>query len=211
MAQSPGPTEGELQPLDYAPRTRPSRRWASRIIGSVIVLGGLLLVIWVLRPAFSRPRDGSVRLDCARNMRQIGEAIAMYANGHGGKFPDDLQTIFETGEVTTAVFVCPCTKDVPAPTGPTTRATAAGLMRPGHVSYIYLGKGLSAESATEDTVLLYEPLSNHAGDGMNVLFGDFHVEWLPAAEASTILKQVAAKRFPVRYPLTQPVTTSSAG
>jgi prepilin-type processing-associated H-X9-DG protein len=142
-------------------------------------------------------------------MREIGQAIAMYSNVHAGQFPNDLRTIFETGEVTTAVFVCPCTKDAPAPTGPTTQATAAGLMRPGHVSYIYLGKGLRAESATEDTVLLYEPLSNHA-DGMNVLFGDFHVEWLPAAEASTILKQVAAKRFPVRYPLTQPATTTSS-
>ena len=83
-------------------------------------------------------------------------------------------------------------------------------MRPGHVSYIYLGKGLSAESATEGTVLLYEPLSNHTGDGMNVLFADFHVEWLTAAEASTVLKQVAAKRFPVRYPMTQPATSPSS-
>jgi hypothetical protein len=210
MSQPLRVLSGESRPLDYAP-FRPSRRRASRIIGSVILFGGLLLVISVLLPELGRPHgDQSPREKCASNMRQIGQAIAMYSNSYGGPFPDDLKTIFESEDLDTLVFVCPSSKDMPAPAGPTTQATAAGLVQPGHVSYIYLGKGLDPQTATADTVLLYEPLSNHAGNGMHVLFGDFHVDWLTAVEASTILKQVATKRFPVRYPLTQPATTPSS-
>lgn len=44
---------------------------------------------------------------------------------------------------------------------------------------------------------MYEPLSDH-GTGMNVLFGNAHVEWLSPAQARPLLKQVAAGVRPVR-------------
>jgi prepilin-type processing-associated H-X9-DG protein len=69
---------------------------------------------------------------------------------------------------------------------------------PGHCSYIYLGKGLNDRTVAADTVVLYEPLTNHQGDGMHVLFGDFHVEWVPASIAQTILTQHAASTQPIR-------------
>jgi hypothetical protein len=151
------------------------------------------------------------RVFCASNMRQIGQAIAMYANDHAGQFPDDLKTVLENEDVTAAVFVCPSSNDQPAPKAPTTQATAAGLLQPGHLSYIYLGKGLTTKSATDDMVILYEPLTNHQSAGMNVLFGDMHVEWFSAVQAAPILKQVAAKQFPVRFPATMPTTPSTSG
>jgi len=142
-------------------------------------------------------------------MRQIGQAIAMYANNHNGQFPDDLKTVLENEDLPTAVFVCPSSNDRVASVAATTQATAAGLSQPGHLSYLYLGKGLTNQTVTDDSVILYEPLTNHASAGMNVMFGDFHVEWLSAAEAATILKQVAAKRGIVRYPLTAATTAPS--
>lgn len=183
----------------------------SRIVALLIVSGLAAVLLCSFMFSSGRSYRISHRVQCANNMRQIGQAIAMYANDHNDQFPDDVKTILETEDLTAAVFVCPSTNDQPAPAGPTTQATAAGLLQPGHLSYVYLGKGLTSHSATDDTVLLYEPLSNHEGAGMNVLFGDFHVEWLPAAEAATILKQVAGKRRPVRYPLTQPSTQRTAG
>jgi prepilin-type processing-associated H-X9-DG protein len=139
----------------------------------------------------------SNRVQCASNMRQIGQAIAMYANDHGGRFPDDLETVLANEDLSADVFVCPSSRDTPPPPGPTTQATAAGLRQPGHCSYIYLGKDLTDQTVTPDTVLLYEPLADH-GEGMNVMFGDFHVEWIYASAAQAILTQHAASTQPIR-------------
>jgi hypothetical protein len=137
-------------------------------------------------------------------------AIASYAKDHKGEFPDDLKTVLENEDITAATLVCPESNDTPA-FGPTTQATAAALLQPGHVSYIYLGKGLTTATARIDTVILYEPLSNHASAGMNVMFGDFHVEWLTAAETTATLKrQAAAMRKAARYSETLSPTTSSS-
>lgn len=203
---------GPLVPLDYGcPAARPGLVIPSRLVAIAAVFVWIFLVLSLLFSSLSGPLDQSPREKCVSNMRQIGQAIAMYANEHGDRFPDDVKTILENEDLTPSVFVCPSSNDQPTPPGPTTQTTAAALLQPGHLSYIYLGKGLTSQTATADTVLLYEPLTNHSGDGMNVLFGDFHVEWLSASEAATILKQVAAKRNPVRYPLTQPSTQANGG
>lgn len=133
----------------------------------------------------------------------------MYANDHGGQFPDTFMTEFENEDLTPAVFVCPSSNDLPA-AGPTTQATVANLLVPGHLSYVYLGKGLNDKTALPDMVLAYEPLSNHNNYGMNALFGDLRVEWLSAAEAQPLLNQVASQTWPVRIPpATQPVNTGA--
>jgi prepilin-type processing-associated H-X9-DG protein len=72
------------------------------------------------------------------------------------------------------------------------------MRQAGHCSYIYLGKGLTDKTVTPDMVLLYEPLADHGGEGMNVMFGDFHVEWVPASTAQIILTQNAASTQPIR-------------
>jgi prepilin-type processing-associated H-X9-DG protein len=136
-------------------------------------------------------------------MKQIGFAIASYAYDHGSRFPDDLDTILETEDVTSAVVICPSGNDVPMGV-PTSQPVGTKFLTSGHVSYIYVGKGLNTQTATPDVVALYEPLGNHTNAGMNVLFGDFHVEWLTAAQVKPILKQVAAGVFPIRLP---PATT----
>ena len=204
-------SSGHSDPLGYArpdlaaPRGRTGRR-----IGLIVaVLLAFLFLFGRLIPSINRPRVESNRVYCASNMRQIGQAIAMYANNHNGQFPDDLKTVLENEDLPTAVFVCPSSNDRVASVAATTQATAAGLSQPGHLSYLYLGKGLTNQTVTDDSVILYEPLTNHASAGMNVMFGDFHVEWLSAAEAATILKQVAAKRGIVRYPLTAATTAPS--
>jgi prepilin-type processing-associated H-X9-DG protein len=199
-----------LSRIDYAARgngPNPKRNLAVLIVILVAALFLGFTIVWPLvREANLPPKS----LECARNLRQIGQGIAMYVNENGGQFPDDLKTMLEHEDLGPKVMVCPASHDTPAKEGPTSRATANNVMGPGHLSYIYIGKGLHAPELPADAVIVYEPLSNHAGQGMNVLYGDFHIEWLTAAEASGILKQVAAKRFPVRYPLTQPATTSSS-
>jgi hypothetical protein len=194
-------SEHDAPVVDYA-SPPPDRRLSrpSRLIlwGTLILVGGFLAFGFLMPFLNRRHPDVNYRLACQRNMREIAMGIVVYANDHGGKFPDDLETVLANEDLDARVFVCPLSRDTPAPAGPTTQATAAGLRQPGHCSYIYLGKGLTDRTVTPDTVLLYEPLADHGGDGINVVFGDLHTEWVPASTAQTILTQHAASTQPIR-------------
>lgn len=123
----------------------------------------------------------------------------MYAQDHGGKLPNDLVTLFKTEDLSSFVFVCPSTSDVPA-AGPTTQAVMNAMKQPGTVSYIYVGKGLTSSDLTADVILAYEPPSNHGGTGMNVLFGDGHVEWLEGKLAQSVVSQGKSGQRPASLP-----------
>ena len=125
----------------------------------------------------------------------------MYANDHNNVFPDSLKTVLANEDIGSDVFVCPSSNDTPA-VGPTTQATANALTSGGHLSYIYVGKGLTSFTVTPDMVLLYEPTSNHLGNGMNVMFGDFHVEWMTGTDVASILRQAKTGVSPIRLPAT---------
>ena len=119
----------------------------------------------------------------------------MYANENKGQFPPDLATVLATQEMTSDTFVCYRTSDTPA-TGPTTRAVAANLEMGGHLSYVYVGKGMNL-SVPPTAVVAHEPLANHV-DGMHVLFGDGHVEWLDATRGRRLLAELSAGHNPPR-------------
>jgi type II secretory pathway pseudopilin PulG len=189
------------------------KRWRLTVIELLVVLGIILVLVSVLLPALCRSREGSNRIACASNMRQIGLGAIMWANDHGGNFPDDLDTILKTQDLSPQVFVCPSSKDT-APAGPTTQAVLEDMHQSGHLSYIYVGKGLTTRSDA-DVVVLYEQPSNHADDdmsatsvfksgakdhAMNVLCADGHIEWLGAEDAEAVRKQVADGVFPVKLP-----------
>jgi prepilin-type processing-associated H-X9-DG protein len=157
-------------------------------IVAVIAAGGWIVLgqIWALRP---------VRAICAGNLHRIGEAAQRYAADHGWHYPDDIDGLLTQG-VTPADFVCPKSADSPAAPGPMAQATAANVKSLGHCSYIYLGKGWMTKDATADKVLAYEPLKNHGGQGMNVLYGDGHVDWVAANEARAVLAELNAGHNP---------------
>ncbi len=117
----------------------------------------------------------------------------LYANDHGGKYPDAVEGLLEEG-IGTEAFICPSTIDTRA-TGATTQAIVAEWATPGCFSYIYLGKGFTDKCST-DTVLMYEPLSNHDGDGSNVLFGDGHVRFVQAITMKKIIAELTAGQNP---------------
>ncbi len=114
------------------------------------------------------------------NLHQIGLAILMYAQDHGGRYPDTLGEVWRASRSRPQAFVCPASPDEAAaarPRGPSPPAVdAAG----GHCSYVYVGRGLTDEDRDRRDGGRYEPLANH-GDGGNVLYGDGHADWADAA------------------------------
>jgi hypothetical protein len=87
------------------------------------------------------------------------------------------------------------------PTGPTTQAVAAAVVGVrSHCSYVYVGSGLSAQTATAQHVLAHEYVSNHKNTGMNVLYGDGTVQWLQKAEAERVLSELQQGHNPPRDP-----------
>lgn len=187
------PTQQETSPtpvpLSYAtPEQR--RRWPFRLLTFSAIGLFLVFAASVVMPAINPPRSQHPRVKCSSNMRQIGLAIVMYANEHGGAFPENLHEILEKEDITAEVFVCPSSNDTRA-VGPTTRAVLDEFDTPGHCSYIYLGKGLD-DKCDPQTPVLYEPPSIHHG-GMNVLFADGHVEYFSGTDAPTILNATAVR------------------
>jgi len=186
-------------PLTYAGPAAggPRRRHRGWVPVAVVLLGAGVAGLTVFGPTcFCRAREPANRAKCANSLREIALACIMYADQNGGQFPDNPGQLLLTEAITADVFICPSSSDERA-AGPTTEAAAAELAAGRHLSYIYVGKGLT-NRATDATVLLYEPGSNHARAGMNVCYADAHVQWYDAAAAARIVQELKAGHNPPR-------------
>jgi prepilin-type processing-associated H-X9-DG protein len=118
---------------------------------------------------------------CAVNLRSIGLALNEYARGHGGHYPERLEELLAVEGVPPEVFVCPAdwrsTQGVAG--GPTT-AQAAERLRLARGSYVLLTPRMIPP-------VVCEPLANHDGERMTVLFADGHVESVDAVDAVRVL------------------------
>ena len=201
---------GDVERLSYAGPSPRRPRGAGRVLAWVVgtvVVGGLLISI--LLPSLCRARPEANRAKCASNLHQVGLAILLYSQDHGGLYPPSLAVLPAAEQISAEVFVCPSSNDEMATANDTAGVvamlTAAETNAAGHqrcLSYVYVGRGLTDKTATPTTVVAYEPLDNHDGDGTNVLFGDGHVEW---EDGRAWPKVAAAAGVPVvRSPATRP-------
>jgi prepilin-type processing-associated H-X9-DG protein len=194
-----GTGENRPQPLDYAnPLHRAKKRrprWLLIIFLSLIVVG----LFWITFIPSLSSHDSVPRVRSASNLRQIGQAILLYTNDHQGQYPDSFATILLNEDVTSEVFVSPSRNETPA-IGPTTQAIANQLSATGHVSYIYLGRGLSTNTVTPNTIVAYEKILN-SSSATNMLFGDGHVEFVDPPTTAKILARALAGNFPRHHAL----------
>ena len=194
----PMPDSPQSPPLDYAsPSSNPKRRttplaWA---LAAVFTALTMFLAIGSLAPMGRYSRPAGNRVQCSFRLRQMGQTMQLYANDHQGRYPDTMGELLEEG-LTPAMFVCPSSSDSP-PTGATTQAMAVNVHAGGHLSYLYLGKGLTG-TPPPTMILAYEPLANHQNQGMNVLFGDGHVTFITPPAAMTMLAELKAGHNPPR-------------
>jgi prepilin-type processing-associated H-X9-DG protein len=147
----------------------------------------------ILLPSLNRARETANRVKSASNLRQIGLASLLFSNeNRGGKLPDDFGVILETQDISVEVFVNPRT-------GSTLPPTLKGQPMEQRVKwvktssdYVWIGKG-QTNNAPADVVLAYE---NPKGldDGINVLFGDGHVEFLIMQYALDLIEDQTGTR-----------------
>jgi prepilin-type processing-associated H-X9-DG protein len=178
---------------------------------SALVIGWLQLIL--VTGAAMLPElggRGSVetrgRVRCGSNLRQIGLGLLLYANANHGRLPPSLDLLLAdpSADISADVLICPSTIDIPA-TGPTTQFVVADFRySPRRCSYVYLPPNARLRALNPDQVVAYENPTNHAGQGMNVLFADGHVEWFQPHAATRLLSELAAGHNPPRPSAVQP-------
>jgi prepilin-type processing-associated H-X9-DG protein len=152
---------------------------------SLTTVGGAALGVSILLPSLNRARETANRVKCASNERQIGQGILLWANDHKGQYPPTLGDLATDGDLTPEVFICP--------SGNTALPKDYKTMAPAdlakwvneHADYVYVGAGQNTMIGA-DQVVLYEKPADHT-TGMNILFGDGHVEFDVMA---TAVKQI---------------------
>ncbi len=141
----------------------------SAVIGLIFgIIGTLLLPVLV-----SRWREPFRRALCAENMKEIGLALMVYAHEFRDQGIPAVELLVEHGFLTANRLRCP---SAPA----------------GEASYVILnGKGDGLEN---DAVIIYEPLTNHGGEGGNFLFADGHASFIPKAQYGQTLSRGQASQ-----------------
>ncbi len=185
-------TEAPLT-IVYAPPDEERRRMMPWIFIPLV----LIPLIWIPIPAPCRSPESANRMKDASNLRQIGQAMSQYAIDFHGQYPDRLQTLLLTENVTARMFVSPLANDSPAE-GATPQATVASMVEGGHLSYTYVGQSLTATTVLPEHVVAYGPPGS--GQGRNILCGDGDVEWFAGPRLIALLDRLAHASGPTTMP-----------
>jgi hypothetical protein len=175
-----------------SPEAAHPRKWIRRLITGASV-GLMLLFFYGMNGTLGYPTSVAQREACRRNMDEIGRAIAAYCSSDSqGHFPDNLEALMSKENLSPSVFVCPASHDTPA-TDPNT------LTEGGHLSYTYVGAGLTQDSPY-DAVVMFESTPTHEPQGSNVLFAAGQVEFFRSRDVAKITAMAQNGTRPIFWP-----------
>ena len=100
---------------------RQNFRWAFALVELLVVIAIIAMVAAVLVPALRRAKESSRSIACFNNLRQLGLAASIYAEGHDTRFPSFRKWLYSrAGDLTTGqlypylnsrlVYLCPTDK-----------------------------------------------------------------------------------------------------
>jgi hypothetical protein len=177
----------------------PARKYSPivPIACGILIMAFMALAVW---PALRQMRQPGGRIPCGDHLRRIGQAMFLYADDHGGKFPAAIADLVDQG-LSPKDFVCPDSHDTVAQVGPTAQATGTNIQSGGHLSYVILGQSFTYP-APRDAVLAYDPPEHHQNQGIHVLLGDGSVVWVDIRQARLILPELNSGHNPPRPEIT---------
>lgn len=179
-----------------APSPRPHRlqRYLLAVF-CLLVLGIAVVVVQGVRAAIA----GDEQIHCSNRLQNIALAIRAYAEAHQGALPDTLADLPLSEDFTPDLLMCD--------EADTNVATSGGwgktFTEPGHISYVYSGRGMNLYTTPGDAVMIYEPGPRHRGC-LHLLHLDASVECLPRAEAIRKLQRTEDERTWDPQPTTHP-------
>jgi prepilin-type processing-associated H-X9-DG protein len=153
------------------------------------------LAVSILLPALNRARETANRVRCQANLRMLGQAILLYSNDNQGKYPPDMATLatyMENNGMMNprgAVLICPSSSNRLPPNIGMMPADQFAAWANDNSSYVYMGGNLTNRTATADKIVMYEKPDDHQNQGMNLLYGDGHVEWMPMQQAVQMIQR----------------------
>ena len=138
-------------------------------IGVAGVMAGTLL------PALSKARESAMQLKSATQCRGIGQAMILYAQNNGDRYPTDIQQLIDEGLIPAEMTVSPFGE--PWEGGP-------GLVM--RTQFPEGGGSMTFDS--EEILVVDRVMYQQGSDGVNVCFGDNHVELLDWWELDEMLE-----------------------
>jgi hypothetical protein len=183
--------------------------WTGIALGVAGIIAWIWFAFWL---ADARRRMLQVR--CMSNLRDLGQAMYVYAYGHGGAFPDGWDELIAAGAARPEQLVCPADDDAtPVTRGATTRATLASIAAGGHVSYVYVGRGMSVQNLmgrTSTAVIAYDLAGTH-GHNVLFLFADGHVGSVFRAQAIELIQALHDRPAPAAAARMPPMPWAPVG
>lgn len=148
------------------------------------------IALSIMLPSLNRARETANRVKCASNMRQIGQAMLLYANENRQRYPKTLGELVATQDIGTEVFICPSSSNsVPDHIRHAPLDEQAAWVT-NNAPYVYLAPPRS--NVNPELVMVHEKLDNHDHDGINMLFGDGHVEFMQLELAMELIERSRA-------------------
>ena len=117
----------------------------------------------------------------------------LYANENQGNFPPDLGTLavyMDGMRMPRGQFlVCPSSGHAVSPNLAAMAPDQYAAWVNDNSDYVYTGAGRNVRTSRADTIVIYEKVEDHNNDGINMLYGDGHVDFSRMPQAMDMIQR----------------------